>query len=280
MWPVVALAAVGLAAVTFWGGWSYYALPRAARPWEVLHRALSPSGDWGHGIGVAGSALMLLNLLYLARRRWSRLSRLGPVPAWLAFHVAAGLGGVALVIAHSALLLQNPIAQVSIFAAGVVLVTGVVGRWIYGFVRHRADGEAADEGELVAELRERLAQVPEALRTDAELTERALARCLPPRVDGPLAAALSMPRAPLAAVRMWRAVTAERRRLRAARTVGEADIALAAARDAVALRRRARRQAAFKRLVGSWRGLHRVATFVLILTLVAHVITVMSFGIR
>jgi hypothetical protein len=281
LWTTVALAALLVAAMALALGWAdYYGLPRTARPWAALHAALAPSGRFGHGLGIAGSALMLLNLLYLVRRRWSGLGRLGSLPSWLAFHVAAGLSGVALVVAHSAMLFDNPVARVATIAALVVLVTGAMGRWIYGYVPHRDDGAEAAEGELVAELRDRLAAVPEALRGAAEAAERALARLVPPPVDGALAAAASMPRAPVLTARLWLARRRIARDLRRDHDPADVRLVVGAARDAVNLRRRARRLSGFKRLVGTWRGLHRIATFILILTLVAHVLTVLSFGVR
>lgn len=54
--------------------------------------------------------------------------------------------------------------------------------------------------------------------------------------------------------------------------------ALLAADQATTLRLRARRQQGFKQLVGTWRGVHRVATFVLLTTLAAHVVSLHLVG--
>lgn len=276
----MALAGLGAALLTVVAGREYFLLPRQDRPWAPLHELLSPSGRWGHGLGVAGSALMLANLLYLARRRWARSARWGPLPTWLAFHVAAGSAGVLLVAVHSAGLFHNVIARISLIAAGVVLLTGAVGRWIYGQVPHRADGREAEEGELVAERRAILAELPEALRDKAEGAERRLARHMPPLLVGPRAAALWMPAVPVLALCRGVASLALGAELRRIHGAADGQRIARAASTMVSLRLRSRRLGGFKQLLGTWRGVHRIATFVLLLSLVAHVFTVIWFGSR
>lgn len=278
LWAAFGVAAIGVAVGTIALGWGYYALPAVARPWDPLHDTLGAGGEWGHALGMVGSGLMLGNLLYLVRRRWARFGRLGSVQAWLAFHVAAGTGGVALVLAHSGGDFTNPIARVSTIAAVVVLVTGVLGRWIYGQVSRGDDGEAASEGELVGRLRAALHGLNPRLWDASEATHAALSGLLPPPVTSPWAAARMLPASPVVALRLAVVGRRLRRRLTAELGPTDARAVMAAARAAVAYRRAARRQQGFKALIGSWRSVHRIATFVLILTLVAHVVTLYVVG--
>jgi VIT1/CCC1 family predicted Fe2+/Mn2+ transporter len=225
---------------------------------------------------------MVSNLLYLVRRRWSRVEGLGDLSSWLAFHVAFGVAGVALVFVHAAMLYDNPIARASLIAAGVVLVTGVVGRWIYAQVPHRPDGHEQDEGELVSRLRGRLTSVRAELRTAVEDVEHALTRLVAPPVSGPLAAAGRAVLAPVTYLRVLARAAAWRRRLAQAPyglSRAEIDHVLAVAGEVTVLRRAFRRQTAFKQVVGAWRGVHRIATFILLLTLVTHVVTVLYFSV-
>ena len=279
IWVALAVAAIGVSVFVRWAGADYFALPPGERVWNSAHKIFGASGELGHTLGIVGSGLMLANLLYLLRRRWSRLAWLGSIPTWLAFHVAAGIGGGSLVLVHTTGRLHNPVATCSTIAALVVLVTGIVGRWIYGQVPHRPDGAEAEEGELIGQLRAAIAQVGEDLRDVAQDTERSLARALPPTITNARAAILSLPKAPIT---FWRMASAQRQvRRELALDLDSADVktVLHAAKSAVSLRRRARRQAGFKRLVGTWRGMHRIATFVLILSLVAHVITILYVGV-
>jgi hypothetical protein len=281
-WTAFALLAVGLALASVFLGEGYYTLPRMARHHAAEHKTLGPGGSYGHLLGIGGSLLMVSNLLYLVRRRWSRVEGLGDLSSWLAFHVAFGVAGVALVFVHAAMLYDNPIARASLIAAGVVLVTGVVGRWIYAQVPHRPDGHEQDEGELVSRLRGRLTSVRAELRTAVEDVEHALTRLVAPPVSGPLAAAGRAVLAPVTYLRVLARAAAWRRRLAQAPyglSRAEIDHVLAVAGEVTVLRRAFRRQTAFKQVVGAWRGVHRIATFILLLTLVTHVVTVLYFSV-
>ncbi len=281
-WNALALLSVGAATTAYFLGQDYYGLARDARHHAAEDHLLGPGGSFGHTLGIVGSAMMVANLLYLVRRRWARVEGLGEIGTWLAFHVALGVGGVAFVTVHAAMLFDNPIARISLIAAGIVLVTGVVGRWIYAQVPHRPDGHDMDEAELVGLLRARMTSVRPALRTAVEDTERALARIAAPTVSGPLAAAVHALGTPLALVRFWTTRQVWKARLAAAPyglSAGETHDVLGVASQAALMRRRFRRQTAFKHMVGLWRGVHRVATFILLLTLVTHVVTVLYFSV-
>lgn len=277
-WTILGAACVLSAAAVWVLGEAYYTLPAARRPWATLHETLGSGGSLGHLLGIAGSTLMVLNLLYLVRRRWARVGHFGPLSTWLTFHVAAGVGGVALVLAHTAGDFGNPVARWCTLAALVVLLTGGLGRWIYGQVAHGVHGDEAAEADLVRRMRAALASVDEGLRPIAEQAERRLFAALPPPVTSPGAAMRALPLAPLYAARLWWARGAVRRGLLAEHEPDRVRAALVAADEATTLRLRARRQQGFKQLVGTWRGVHRIATFVLLTTLAAHVVSLYLVG--
>lgn len=100
---------------------------------RVEHRdyeALRPGGLVGHGYGIVGTILILTNLLYLVRRRLARWS-LGSMASWLNMHVFTGLVGALLILFHSAFQFRTPIALVTAVSLGVVVVTGLAGRYLY-----------------------------------------------------------------------------------------------------------------------------------------------------
>jgi hypothetical protein len=84
----------------------------------------------GHGYGIVGTILILANLLYLARRRLARWS-LGSMATWLNLHVFTGLVGSLLILFHSAFQFRTPIALVTAVSLGVVVLTGIAGRYLY-----------------------------------------------------------------------------------------------------------------------------------------------------
>jgi dihydropyrimidine dehydrogenase (NAD+) subunit PreT len=111
-------------------GWQFYTLGVGERVDHEDFRVLGPSSSLGQAYGVAGTCLLLTNLLYLVRRRFARLS-VGSLRAWLDVHAFTGLFGGMLVVFHSAFQIRSTISLITIGSLFVVLATGVVGRFLY-----------------------------------------------------------------------------------------------------------------------------------------------------
>ena len=111
-------------------GWEFYSLSIGERVDHPDFRVLGPGSNLGHGYGIAGTALILTNLLYLVRRRFARLS-VGSLRAWLDVHVFTGLFGGMLVMFHSAFQVRSTVAMVTVGSLLVVIVTGLLGRYLY-----------------------------------------------------------------------------------------------------------------------------------------------------
>ncbi|MBU0550984.1 hypothetical protein KKF91_02285 [Myxococcota bacterium] len=165
------LAPLTLSGLTLYFAWPYYRLPLEARPWSHLHDLFGPSNAWGHWVGVIGSALLLACLLYLGRRAWSWP---GAATAWLSFHVWSALGGMALIIPHSSFLAKNWVANTSMIALGVLLVTGLFGRWGFAWVAGVDDAVALPgEGRLLHQARGPLSPELRRLRRRARVKQAA-----------------------------------------------------------------------------------------------------------
>ena len=84
----------------------------------------------GHGLGILGFVLMLMTeTLYTLRKR-AKSARWGRVSSWLRFHVFTGLVGPYLVLLHPAMRFHGLAAVLSLLT-GVVVLSGVTGRYIY-----------------------------------------------------------------------------------------------------------------------------------------------------
>lgn len=127
---VLAVALVALTAFLLYRGWSFYALSLEARVDHPEYRKLRPIGAWGNGYGWIAAVLVVFNLSYLVRRRIGG-SRLGSMRIWLDIHVFTGLFAATLATFHSAFQLRNPLALISAGSLGIVVVTGLVGRFLY-----------------------------------------------------------------------------------------------------------------------------------------------------
>ena len=146
-----------------------------------------PAGDlFGHGLGIAGFLLMLMTETLYSLRKRSRSARWGRMSSWLRFHIFTGLVGPYLVLLHTSWKFNGLAGVVTALMITVVL-SGVVGRYIYTAVPRTVDGAMVEAAELEpqiaaaeADLQRWLAGRPEA---DQGLAQRMAAL---PTTGGPL----------------------------------------------------------------------------------------------
>lgn len=118
-----------------------------------------PSSFWGHSLGIVGFLMMLsTETLYSLRKRVPGFN-LGRMSIWLQAHIFTGLVGAYLVVLHSAWKF-NGLAGVLTLLTVVVVLSGIIGRYIYTAVPRTLDGVEI----AFAELEERITRVDEQLR--------------------------------------------------------------------------------------------------------------------
>jgi cytochrome b561 len=137
---ILSLVLISITVGLAYRGWSFYRLSLEDRVEHPEYRLLRPSGLIGNGYGWVAAMLVVMNLSYLIRRRFGS-ARFGSMRTWLDVHVFTGLTAASLVSFHSAFQLRTPIASVSAASLGTVVVTGLLGRFLYalgpGGVRER-----------------------------------------------------------------------------------------------------------------------------------------------
>ena len=121
-------------------GWGYYTMPLSARVLHHLHAALRPSSGLGLSLGFTGLGVMVASLGYVARKRFSSWRRLGSVRDWMGFHVLAGIVGPAIVAFHAAFLPTSAVGLLAIFAMAVVVASGIAGKYVYVHVPKTLEG--------------------------------------------------------------------------------------------------------------------------------------------
>ncbi|MCB2211802.1 hypothetical protein KQI52_06800 [bacterium] len=140
----VTIASVVLIAVQ---GWDYYTADRLDRPHLELHEAWKAGGVIGHGLGIIGSLLMLLLLLYIPRKNSRRLQNVGKLSHWLNVHIWMGITGPLLITFHSTFKFGGIVA-VSYWSMVAVALSGVLGRYIYLQIPRTLSGQELSEQEL------------------------------------------------------------------------------------------------------------------------------------
>lgn len=107
-------------------------------------------------LGWAGVVSMLVMQLYSLRRRVPALRRLGALQLWLDAHIFLGLQGFVLVGYHSIGVSPNPsLAAINFALVSTVIVSGLVGRYLYGFIPRARYGAAIEHASLLAALESR-----------------------------------------------------------------------------------------------------------------------------
>lgn len=266
-WLALVLGAIvcALAVVLLVRGWSFYKLSLEDRVEHPDYRTLRPSGVVGNGYGWVAALLVVLNLMYLVRRRLAA-TRLGSMRVWLDIHVFTGLVAATLVTFHSAFQLRTPIATLSAASLGVVVVTGLVGRFLYALT------PAADKQRL----REAIDDLDEQWPGHRDEISTALTA-----LPGPVVPANASLARSLLAIPRWR---------RAGRARREA-LALILPRDGSSEQRKAARRVVSAAaaeagssgkaaLLRSWRGLHRFFALLMLAAVLLHAGIAWHYGYR
>jgi hypothetical protein len=120
-------------------GFGYYLSPYSERPHHVDYRIFRPAGQIGHGLGIIGSAMMILMLTYTLRKRVKKWQKLGALSSWLNIHIYFGIMGPLLVILHTSFKVQGLVA-VSFWSMIVVALSGVLGRYLYLQIPRNLEG--------------------------------------------------------------------------------------------------------------------------------------------
>jgi hypothetical protein len=170
---LVLLYLLGFAAVLalFSAGWDFYRTPLLDRAHHDGYWQWKAGGSVGHELGVVGSSMMVLMLLYSIRKRVGALRRLGSLGRWLDIHIFLGIFGPLLVVLHSSFKVQGLVA-LSFWSMIVVATSGVFGRYLYLQIPRTRAGEELALAEYEAEDLELSGQ----LRTRFRLDESQLAR--------------------------------------------------------------------------------------------------------
>lgn len=112
-------------------GYSYYSVPLEERFYHPQHDWFKPSGIVGHGLGIAGTFLILFGVgIYIARKRYNFLAKLIRVKYLLEFHIFLCTLGPILILFHTAFKFGG-IVSVAFWSMVAVVSSGVIGRFVY-----------------------------------------------------------------------------------------------------------------------------------------------------
>ena len=129
-------------------GFSFYNTAIQDRFFHSDYTTLKPSGLIGHGLGIIGSAFMILGVsLYMVRKRYRIFSRIGILKHWLEFHIFLCTLGPFLVLFHTSFKFGGIVA-ISFWSMVAVFLSGIVGRFIYLQIPRTIEGRELSLNEV------------------------------------------------------------------------------------------------------------------------------------
>lgn len=150
-------------------GIDYYSTNLEERFFHEKNAVLKPSGFIGHGIGILGSVLILTGVFgYMARKRIRRLSRIGYLKYWLEFHIFLCTLGPVLVLFHTSFKFGG-LVSVSFWSMVAVVVSGIIGRFIYLQIPRTIEGRELSLNELNRRKQDFYVELEKDYRLDTEI---------------------------------------------------------------------------------------------------------------
>lgn len=136
--PVLAFSAAVLATLAW--AWS-----------QRDEQVIIPGEGIGYWIGIAGSVMMLILVLYPVRKAYAKEQRFGRIATWFKSHMVMGILGPTLVILHSNFEFKAVNSIVATIAMLTVVASGIFGRFLYSKIHKGLYGAKSEAKALLAD---------------------------------------------------------------------------------------------------------------------------------
>lgn len=147
---ILVMVAIVLATTTYliYTGYSYYTTPLEERFYHPHHNWFKPSGIYGQGLGILGTAMIFVGVtLYIARKRYNFMAKYIRLKYLLEFHIFLCILGPILILFHTAFKFGG-IVSIAFWSMVAVVLSGIVGRFIYIQIPRTIEGRALSLGEI------------------------------------------------------------------------------------------------------------------------------------
>jgi hypothetical protein len=251
-------------------GYDYYHTELHERFYHPRHDWFKPSGVYGHGIGILGTLMILFGVgIYIARKRYNFMTRQLRLKYLLEFHIFLCTLGPILILFHTAFKFGG-IVSVAFWSMVAVVLSGVIGRFIYIQIPHTIEGRAM----TLQEVKERQNLLKVRLQgTSAWGTE--LQALFEERESDDNASFIQR------YARERKAIKMVRRELEAASVgAGESKEIISMLKEEFALSHRIGRLENMQRLFKYWHVAHLPFALIMLIILIIHVAVTLSFGYR
>lgn len=131
-------------------GYSYYSTSMEERFYHPDHANFKAAGLYGHGLGIVGTFLILFGVvMYIIRKRAKFCARWGRLKYWLEFHIFLCSWGPVMILFHTAFKFGG-IVSIAFWSMVAVVLSGVIGRYIYIQIPRSIEGRELSLNEIQA----------------------------------------------------------------------------------------------------------------------------------
>lgn len=138
----------------------------------ALGSLFEPGSELSYNLGLIGVLLMLSLLLYPLRKRIRALDRLGQMGSWFRYHMFIGIAGPVLILLHSNFRAGSMNSRIALYAMLLVMLSGVIGRFVYRRVHRGIYGKEQTLAELEAEFTSRQESIGSVFSLQPDIEQR------------------------------------------------------------------------------------------------------------
>ena len=251
-------------------GFEYYNLPLEERFYHEKHHWFKPSGTFGHGLGIAGTVMMLIGvLIYILRKRYNFLARYIRLKHLLEFHIFLCVLGPILIVFHTAFKIGG-IVSIAFWCMIAVVASGVIGRFIYIQIPRTIEGRELG----VAELKEMQENATSSINKSKDFDQSSLIekRLLREKFQGSYLAKYFFDR------KQFRQLKSELRKSKVDKTMRK-ELVEMFKKETILLNRIERLQT-MQNLFKYWHVAHLPFAVIMLVIVVVHVIVSLAFGYK
>ncbi len=133
-------------------GYQFYQTPLELRFYHPDYKSLNASGTLGHGYGIIGTIIISIGVFgYIYAKKTLRFEKFVRLKYLLEFHIFLCTIGPILILFHTTFKFGG-IVSVGFWSMVLVVLSGVVGRYIYVQIPRSLDGKALGMREIEAQI--------------------------------------------------------------------------------------------------------------------------------
>lgn len=168
IWSMV-LITVAVTVYLSWVGYTYYATPVVDRFSHPQYDWFKSSGTFGGGLGVIGTILIFIGVvLYITAKKYRYLERWVRLKYLLEFHIFLCTVGPIMILFHTTFKFGG-IVSIAFWSMVLVVLSGVIGRYIYLQIPQAVNGRALSLEELNGMRNEAMASIRKQEQIDGDI---------------------------------------------------------------------------------------------------------------